>query len=591
MTPEPNDSEAGEEPAPTREIDRGAEAHEYVGKTIAGRYEVESRLGEGAMGAVYLAEHVRIGRYDAIKVLNPDMADDEDAWARFTREARNASQINHPNVCTVYDFGETDEGLPFIAMEYVEGETLTRLMEREGPLPPARVAELFEEIADALEAAHSRGIVHRDLKPENIMLDRDEYGTRTVKVVDFGIAKAMQDKEGRQDVTREGFVVGTPQYVSPEQVAGGDLDRRSDLYSLGVVLYEMLTGRLPFTGDSWRAVMTKRLSEDPVPLREAAPELGLGPELERVVHRALAREPEDRYESAGAMHRDLLGAVDPGRAGADGVPATERIGPSGRESGAESLLGSIPLPASWRTVLYGVALAAGLVGVGYVGVQVVGTGAPTPGGPGSGEEQAEQVAAGAGNGETSAPAEGAAAAGAGGAATTGGEADGTGGDGGGTSGAGGGADGGGDGPSADGTEPSTAGEETAPSGEEAPPSGGEAAPSGGAAAGGGGTPSALAGLSATQVDSLLFRQQEVFSPLNDPEPASVRAAGDTASLVWEMEEQPDGNRAFAAYIQAEFLLERGDTSRARDWLERAVELDPDAQGYRSLLESLPEAPR
>lgn len=296
------------------------EGPELVGEVVAGRYRVLSRLGEGAMGAVYLAEHLRMGRRDALKVLSRSLADDDDARARFTREARNASFINHPNACTVYDFGEIADGLPFIAMEYVDGETLGELLSREGRLAPDRAADLVAQVTLALEAAHARGIAHRDLKPDNIMLTRAPDGSERAKVVDFGIAKAMED-EGGQNLTMPGWVVGTPEYVSPEQLAGQDLDGRSDLYSLGIVLFRMLTGGLPFHGDTWQEVMTNRLSEPPDRLAE----VGGTPypsALEDVVRRALEREPEDRYPDAAAFREALLRAVEATGAG----PATPEEG-------------------------------------------------------------------------------------------------------------------------------------------------------------------------------------------------------------------------------------------------------------------------
>ncbi len=618
MTPGRDETDGPQDPDPTREIRRGDDEEEapFVGQTLGGRYRVEAHLGEGAMGAVYLAEHVRIGRRDAIKLLNPDLADDEDAWARFTREARNASHINHPNVCTVYDFGETDEGLPFIAMEYVEGETLSDLMEREGPLPPERVLELAEQILDALSAAHDRGIVHRDLKPENIMLSRDEHGSDeddpgTVKVVDFGIAKAVQDEEGGQDITRQGFAVGTPRYVSPEQVSGGDLDQRSDLYALGIVLYEMLTGRLPFTGGGWREVMTKRLSEEPTPLGAAAPDLDVGVELERVIHRALSREPEDRYEDAEAMRRALREAIRGEGKGTAALPGTEHIDVTG---GGPALLDPSAWPEPWRRAALAALVVAGLGGAAWAGMSALGGGdAGTEASESGADPAAEQVArAGEAGGNAT----------AGGA--TGGSSDGDGGTNGGGTGdagaAGGGSDGdGADGPadaSADGGDEPAAedaaaeggggaetgggqagGEATEPA--DAPTGGGDGAGAaeeaeeaaaetggGGAEAGGEADASPLAGRSAAGVDSLLFRQLARLDPGGGTAPAVLRAVDDTAELVWEASGQTDSNRGFAAYLRARVRQERGELGPAETWAERAVELDPDGTGFQTLLESL-----
>jgi serine/threonine protein kinase len=192
-----------------------APASDLVGQVVADRYHVTKKLGEGGMGQVYLAEHVKMGRRSAIKVMNPAMVHDPDAVARFNREAANASRITHPNVCAIYDFGETGDGLIYLAMEFIEGEPLTDLLKRDESLPTVRAARIFAQVADALQAAHDLGIVHRDLKPDNIMLTRGRTGADVVKVVDFGIAKAIGGDDS-QKVTRTGLVVGTPEFMSPE---------------------------------------------------------------------------------------------------------------------------------------------------------------------------------------------------------------------------------------------------------------------------------------------------------------------------------------------------------------------------------------
>jgi serine/threonine-protein kinase len=287
---------------------KAAGATDLVGSVIADRYHIQKKLGEGGMGAVYLGEHVKMGRKSAIKVMTQSMANDPDAIARFNREAANAARINHPNVCAIYDFGETKDGLIYLAMEYIEGESLSDLLEREGALPPHRAAQIFQQAADALQAAHDLGIVHRDLKPDNIMITKGRGGTDVVKVVDFGIAKAMTGEEG-QKVTKTGLVVGTPEYMSPEQLAGDKLDGRSDLYSLALVLYRMLTGTLPFQADSAQEVMIKRLTDEPLPLNQARPGVEFPPQLQAVMDRALQRMPSERYASATDLARDVLRAV------------------------------------------------------------------------------------------------------------------------------------------------------------------------------------------------------------------------------------------------------------------------------------------
>ena len=280
---------------------------DLVGQVIADRYHIQKKLGEGGMGQVYLAEHVKMGRRCAIKIMTPGMMSDPDAISRFNREAANASRISHPNVCSIYDFGETPEGLIYLAMEYIEGQSLTALLDEAGALPLPRAAEMVVQCAEALQAAHDFGIVHRDLKPDNIMVITAR-GKDTVKVVDFGIAKATGADGGQQKVTRTGFVVGTPEYMSPEQLAGDPVDGRSDLYSLGLVFYRMLTGKTPFPADSQQETMIKRLTDDPLPLARSRPEGHFSTELQRIMDRILARSPEQRYASAQEFARDVRNA-------------------------------------------------------------------------------------------------------------------------------------------------------------------------------------------------------------------------------------------------------------------------------------------
>jgi serine/threonine-protein kinase len=295
---------------------------DLVGSVIAGNYHIEKKLGEGGMGAVYLGQHVKMGRKSAIKVMTQSMAHDPDAIARFNREATNAARINHPNVCAIYDFGETPDGLIYLAMEFIEGESLSDLLEREGALSPKRAATVFQQAGDALQAAHDLGIVHRDLKPDNIMLTKAKSGADVVKVVDFGIAKAVGGEEG-QKVTKTGLVVGTPEYMSPEQLAGDKLDGRSDIYSLALVLYRMLTGTLPFQADNAQEVMIKRLTDEPMPLSAARPDIPFPEPLQAVMDRALRRMPAERYGSAAEMARDVTQAVS---GMADAAPGVDTEG-------------------------------------------------------------------------------------------------------------------------------------------------------------------------------------------------------------------------------------------------------------------------
>jgi hypothetical protein len=281
---------------------------DLVGSIVHEKFHVMKKLGEGGMGAVYLAEHVKMGRKMALKVMNPGMHQDPDAIARFNREAKNASQINHPNVCAIYDFGETPEGMIYLAMEFIEGSSLSAVIEKNGALTAPRAASIVHQAADALQVAHDYGIVHRDLKPDNIMITKARDGSDQVKVVDFGIAKASSSDA--QKVTKTGLVVGTPEYMSPEQLAGDKLDGRSDIYSLALVAFNCLTGKLPFPSNSAQEAMIMRLTDQPKTLAEMAPEKAWPDELQAVMDKALARDANERYSSAAQFGRDLSKAVE-----------------------------------------------------------------------------------------------------------------------------------------------------------------------------------------------------------------------------------------------------------------------------------------
>jgi eukaryotic-like serine/threonine-protein kinase len=278
------------------------------------RYEIDEPLGRGGMAQVFRATDRVLGRPVAVKVLDRKYKDDAKFVTRFRREAQSAAGINHPNVVSVYDTGSED-GLHYIVMEYVDGDTLADLLRREGPLTPGRAVAIGEPVARALEAAHEKGMVHRDVKPGNIMVDR----SGTVKVVDFGIARAAAD----DTLTQTGTVLGTAAYLSPEQAQGETVDARSDVYSLGCVLYEMLTGRPPFTAESTLAVAYKHVREDPVPPSQLNPDVP--PELDAVAMTALAKDPAARYPSGGAMREALSAAATGEMPAAVGVAPTEPL--------------------------------------------------------------------------------------------------------------------------------------------------------------------------------------------------------------------------------------------------------------------------
>jgi len=264
-----------------------------IGTLFDGRYTVVRKLGAGGMANVYLAEDQELGRRVAIKILNERHANDEQFVERFRREAKNAAALSHPNIVSIYDRGEA-EGTYYIAMEFIDGRTLKELVVSRGPAPLTVAVEYARQVLSALRFAHRHGIVHRDIKPHNVMVDAEGR----VKVTDFGIARA-----GTSQMTEAGSIVGTAQYLSPEQARGTNVDQRSDLYSLGIVLYELLTGTVPFNGDTPVEIAMKHLSTVAEPPSAKRPDVPR--DLDLIVMRALAKDPEDRYQSAEEMDADL----------------------------------------------------------------------------------------------------------------------------------------------------------------------------------------------------------------------------------------------------------------------------------------------
>jgi serine/threonine-protein kinase len=274
-------------------------ADSLIGSVIDGRYRVEERIGEGGMGVVYRATHAVLRKPFALKVIRADQATDANIVQRFVREARAASGIGHPNIVNINDFGTTSDGSLYLAMEFLDGMTLAEAM-KSGAIPYARALEIFIQIAGALEAAHAQGIVHRDLKPENIFLMREGGQHEFVKVLDFGIAKV---KNAAAKLTSTGLIFGTPHYLSPEQAAGQPVDHRSDIYSLGVIMYEVLAGQLPFAAESVMALMTKHMFEPAPSLREAGHAVPSA--LDAIVGRCLQKKPELRHASMRELDSDL----------------------------------------------------------------------------------------------------------------------------------------------------------------------------------------------------------------------------------------------------------------------------------------------
>jgi serine/threonine-protein kinase len=312
-------------------FERGDLAPELVGRRFGDRYQVEALIGRGGMGWVFRAVHLVMQQTVALKVMRRDVARDLSAVKRFSREARDCSRLRHHNTIKVHDFGVSDDGYPYLVMEYLEGRPLSRLIKDEGGLGLARAAHIARQICASLDEAHDLGLVHRDLKPANVFLTRVHNQDDYVKVLDFGIAKTVGDEIG-ESLTESGVVIGTPKYLSPEQAQARPLDRRSDLYSLGIILYELVTGRVPFDAPSTGALLAKQIYEPPPPLPEQAAGHRLPSALRALVAQLLAKEPFERPPTARAV-AERLEAIAAGRDGgylADtgtSIPLSPAVGP------------------------------------------------------------------------------------------------------------------------------------------------------------------------------------------------------------------------------------------------------------------------
>lgn len=313
---------------------------EWVGRVLDDRYRIDSLLGTGGMGAVFVGEHLKLMKKVAIKVIHAEFAGDGDVAERFAREAVAAGQMEHPHVASATDYGTLAEGGAYLVMQYVRGRSLRDAMDEEGALPWQAAAEIGVQVADALAAAHQKGYVHRDLKPDNVMLEPRDGGSKLVKVLDFGIARVASEKAvggGGRTLTRVGTVIGTPGYMAPEQALGELVDYRADLYALGLLMHEMITGRPLFDQKELTAIVTRQLTETPVRLAEVAE--GVPPELDTLVAQMLHRDKDGRPQGAAEIRDALrslvlgatLQAVASGEHSISALGTTELAGTLGRE--------------------------------------------------------------------------------------------------------------------------------------------------------------------------------------------------------------------------------------------------------------------
>jgi serine/threonine protein kinase len=321
-------SDPGEEGHPTADRRLSDSNQQWLGKIVDGRYRVIEVLGRGGMGVVYRVEHLRMGKIAAMKVLHRDLASDPEVIKRFEHEAAAVSKLHHPHTVQVFDFGAAQDAL-YLIMEYVRGLDLGNIIKRDGPLPWSRAAPLLAQICGALQEAHELGIVHRDLKPENVLITRTTRGRDYAKVLDFGLAK-LDERQAPKEMTDRQQIVGTPYFMSPEQIRGDDVDARSDIYSCGAMMFEVLTGQHLFMGSTAVGVLTKHLTTEPDAPSMRAPNMGIDPRVDHLCRKALAKDPSERWQSAAlfaeAIEEVYAETVEEGT-GPGSRSSSRRLGP------------------------------------------------------------------------------------------------------------------------------------------------------------------------------------------------------------------------------------------------------------------------
>lgn len=349
----------------------GAPEDDNVGRSLDGKYRLDKRLNSGGMGTVYKATHLMLGKTMAVKLIKANLPASPEVVRRFQREAKAASALNHPNIAPAYDLGQTQDGTLYIAMEYIDGASLKDVIQA-GPIAPERTIHLLRQVASALSLAHRHEIIHRDLKPQNIMVTKDADGHEVAKLLDFGIAKTLDDSATQ--LTATGFSLGTPQYMSPEQAYGRPVDGRSDIYSLGIILYEMLAGEVPFSDPSTPAVLVKQMTEMPIPPSLKRPDRSIPPELAAIALKCLEKDPANRFQTADEFGAALdAAAVSSGTillplpghvpaAGTDSRAAAPTVVIGATPGGQTTRLptpGPIPTPSGQTTQVIGGAATPG----------------------------------------------------------------------------------------------------------------------------------------------------------------------------------------------------------------------------------------